>query len=185
MVILITGKTGLLGTEIKKIMPECIAPDRNTLDITNKKEIFEFFENNEIEGIIHTAAMTSIRKCEEEKQECWKTNVESVKNLVKALHKKNSLGNFLYVSTACVFQGDEEMYDEDSIPNPVNFYGLTKLIGESIVQTLTNHLVIRTNFVSKKTWPYEKAFTDRYGTYLFAEDVAGAIKNLFLQKQRG
>ena len=76
------------------------------------------------------------------------------------------------------------MYSEKSIPNPANFYALTKLIGETIVQLLPNHLIIRTNFVARKKWPYEKAFTDRYGTYLFADDVAAGIKEIFESKQK-
>ncbi|MGC1709148.1 MAG: glycosyltransferase, partial [Nitrosotalea sp.] len=38
------------------------------------------------------------------------------------------------------------------------------------VNRLRDYLIIRTNFVSKKKWPYSKAFVDRFGTYLFAED---------------
>lgn len=185
MVILLTGGTGLLGEEIKKLMPKCVAPSHDSLDVTNKNSVLEYFRKNDIESVIHTAALTSIRNCEERKSDAWNTNVEGTKNLVYALYNKNNSGHFLYVSTACVFQGDEEMYNEDSIPNPVNFYGLTKLVGESIVQTLSNHLVIRTNFVGKKVWPYEKAFTDRFGTYLFADDVANIIKELLDSNKKG
>jgi dTDP-4-dehydrorhamnose reductase len=77
------------------------------------------------------------------------------------------------------------MYSETSLPNPANFYSLTKLIGETIVKSLSNHLIIRTNFIGKKKWPYEKAFTDRFGTYLFADDVAIGIKEIHESKQKG
>ena len=102
-----------------------------------------------------------------------------------ALSIYNPNTNLIYVSTACVFKGDEKMYSEKSLPNPANFYSLTKLIGETIVQSLSNHLIIRTNFVAKKKWPYEKAFTDRFGTYLFADDVAIGIKEIYESKQKG
>jgi|SaaInlStandDraft_6_1057023.scaffolds.fasta_scaffold20702_1 dTDP-4-dehydrorhamnose reductase len=185
LTILLTGGSGLLGKKIKEIMPECLAPSHDSLDITDKKSILEYFAKNNITDIIHTAALTSIRKCDENKQDAWNVNVKGTKNIVQALQENNISGYFLYVSTACIFQGDEKMYNEDSIPNPVNFYGLTKLIGESIVQTLSNHLVIRTNFVGKEIWPYERAFTDRFGTYLFADDIAHIMKNLVNENKNG
>jgi len=46
-------------------------------------------------------------------------------------------------------------------------------------------LIARTNFVARERWPYPKAFTDRYGTYLFASDVASAVKFIVQQKLTG
>lgn len=64
------------------------------------------------------------------------------------------------------------MYDEDSLPNPKHYYGLTKLLAEEIVKSYNAEhfktIVTRTNFTTMP-WEYPKAFTDRYGTYLFAE----------------
>jgi dTDP-4-dehydrorhamnose reductase len=47
------------------------------------------------------------------------------------------------------------------------------------------YLIIRGNFVSREKWPYPKAFTDRYGTYLFAEDVAKGIKDVLDERLTG
>lgn len=184
MNILLTGTTGILGKEIKKIFPDCIAPTHEQLDIQNKDEVFDFIKENKIDAIIHTAAITSIRRCEDDKKLAWRINIEGTRNLVNALEQIDG-GYFVYVSTACVFRGDEEMYSEDSIPHPINFYGFTKVVGESIVQSFSNFLVIRTNFTGKKEWPYEKAFTDRFGTYLFANDVAIGIKEMFESQKNG
>ena len=71
------------------------------------------------------------------------------------------------------------MYKESSVPYPENFYALTKLIGEQFVKNLKNNIIIRTNFKGKQKWMYPKAFTDRFGTYLFAENVASGIKEIF------
>jgi len=70
------------------------------------------------------------------------------------------------------------MYKESSIPYPENFYSLTKLLGEHEVSKLNDYLIIRTNFIGKQKWPYPKAFVDRFGTYLFADDVAMGIKEV-------
>ena len=77
------------------------------------------------------------------------------------------------------------MYTETSIPYPENFYSLTKLLGEFEVNRLSNATIIRTNFVPKKPWLYEKAFTDRFGTYLFADQVANGINDVIKEKITG
>jgi len=77
------------------------------------------------------------------------------------------------------------MYTEKSIPYPENFYSLTKLLGEFEVNRLPNATIIRTNFVPKKPWPYEKAFTDRFGTYLFVDQVANGINDTIKEKLTG
>ena len=101
------------------------------------------------------------------------------KNLVDATTEFRSNSKFIYVSTACVFDGHAGMYKESSIPHPKNFYALTKLIGEQFIKNLKNHIIIRTNFKGKQKWMYTKAFTDRFGTYLFAENVASGIREIF------
>ena len=176
---LITGGSGILGTELKKLFPNSLFPSHSDLDITNNEMVFDYFSKNEFDLIIHTAAMTSVRQCESEKKSCWNTNVVGTKNLVDATTEFRSNSKFIYVSTACVFDGHTGMYKESSVPYPENFYALTKLIGEQFVKNLKNHIIIRTNFVGKQKWMYPKAFTDRFGTYLFAENVASGIREIF------
>jgi dTDP-4-dehydrorhamnose reductase len=176
---LITGGSGILGTELKKFFPNSLFPSHSVLDITNHEMVFDYFSKNEFDSIIHTAAMTSIRQCESEKKLSWDTNVVGTKNLVDATTEFRPNSKFIYLSTACVFDGHDGMYKESSIPSPENFYALTKLIGEQQIKNLKNYLIIRTNFVGKQKWMYPKAFTDRFGTYLFAENVASGIKEIF------
>ncbi len=175
MVVLLTGGSGALGSELKKHYPDSLSPTRKELDITNKKIVLEFFKQNKIDLVIHTAALTSVRKCEEEREPAWKTNVDGTRNLVDAVRNSANSVQFIYISTACVFDGHTGMYKESSLPYPENFYALTKLLGEYEVSKLQDYLIIRTNFAAKKKWPYPKAFVDRFGTYLFAEDVAKGI----------
>ena len=58
-------------------------------------------------------------------------------------------------------------------------------MGEIEVKKSDNFLIIRTNFVPKKHWAYPKAFTDRFGTYLFAENVAEGIDDILMKKYDG
>ena len=182
---LITGGSGILGTELKKFFLDSLFPSHSELDITNHEMVFDYFSKNEFDSIIHTAAMTSVRQCESEKKLSWDTNVIGTKNLVDAAIKFNPNSKFSYVSTACVFDGHVGMYKESSIPYPENFYALTKLIGEQFVKNLKNHIIIRTNFKGKQKWPYPKAFTDRFGTYLFADQVALGINDIIKENIQG
>jgi dTDP-4-dehydrorhamnose reductase len=185
MTLLLTGGSGLLGQKLKDFLPDSLSPTHETLDITDKNLVSNYIQENNINKIIHTAAITSIRVCDDDKSLAWSVNVEGTQNLLYALKGHTKNGYFVYVSTPCVFRGDENMYDEQSIPDPVNFYGFTKSVGENIVKTCSNSLIVRTNFVAKKSWPYEKAFTDRFGNYLFSDDVAQILSQLFSSQETG
>ena len=179
MTILITGVTGELGSKLKNIFPDSISPSHQDFDICDLTAVKNIFNNQKIDLVIHTAAFTSVRGCEENQLQAFQTNVQGTKNLVDGFKNSNSSGRFVYVSTACVFDGHDSMYDETSIPYPENFYSLTKLLGEYVVNQFDNSLIIRTNFVGRKKWPYPKAFTDRFGTYLFSDQVAQGIFDVF------
>ena len=185
MTILITGGTGVLGSELKNFFPDAIFPEHEIFDISNSKSVEELFNKEKIDLIIHTAAFTTVRGCEEKKQHAMDVNVIGTKNLVEGLLKSNPLGKFVYISTACIFDGHSGMYTENSIPYPENFYSLTKLLGEYEIGKLKNSLIIRTNFVARKKWPYPKAFIDRFGTYLFSDQVAFGINDVIQNNLKG
>ncbi len=185
MVTLITGSEGRLGTELKKVFPVALVPTLNELNITDRDSVFKYIEKNKPDIIIHAAAMTSAEGCKKNPEKAWQTNVEGTRTLLKSLKKINPDGYFIYISTAGVFKCDRGNYGEDDCPNPVNFYCLTKLCGEVVVQDFDNTLIVRTNFVPKGKWPHGKAFIDRFGTYLYTDDVAGAIKDVVVHKLTG
>lgn len=184
---LITGGTGKLGEELQKAFEEALFPTRKELDITQNGHVAVYLKKIHPKLLIHCAAITDIRWCEKNKKQSWITNVEGTKNLVRSSLTLKRQPYFVFISTACVFDGDSSFYTEEDLPYPKNFYSLTKLIGETIVKEsgLENWLIIRTNFVPKSPWPYPYAFTDRFGTYLFADDVAQIIKELIGEKMTG
>ncbi len=182
---MITGATGALGSDLKKLFPDAISPTHQELDICDIATLKNFFNNTKIDMIIHTAALTTVRGCEENPSLAMKINVQGTKNLIEAFTNSNPSGKFVYISTACVFDGNSSMYTETSIPYPENFYSLTKLLGEYTVNKYKNSLIIRTNFVGRKKWPYPKAFTDRFGTYLFADQAAHGIYDVIKEKLTG
>jgi dTDP-4-dehydrorhamnose reductase len=178
---LITGGSGKLGKELMKVFPEALHPTRQELDIQLKDQIEKYISENKPEIIIHAAALTDVCLCEENKMEAFEVNVVGTRNLVNACENLDSKCYFVFISTACVFYGDKGNYVETDMPNPKNWYAFTKLRAEdSVKYSGLKHLIVRTNFVarSKSKWPFPAVFTDRYGTYLYADQVAKAIKRL-------
>jgi dTDP-4-dehydrorhamnose reductase len=183
--LLITGGTGRLGRELGKVFPDAVRPPRRELDLQLPETVDGCLRALRPSTVIHAAAYTDVRGAERERATCWDTNVRGTERLVEALRRVNPSCYFVYVSTACVFFGDGGPYTEDDVPRPKNFYGLTKLVGEAIAGRLSASLVVRTNFVAREPWPYPRAFVDRYGTYLFADDVARALRDLMERRLTG
>jgi len=185
--ILLTGGSGKLGTAISKVFPRSSRPLRRELDVTDDAGVEKYFSSFRPSIVIHAAAMTSIRYCEENPSEAWRTNVEGTSNIIRACEKLPRRPYLVYISTACVFRGDRGNYLETDTPYPKNFYALTKLIAEQLVleSHLSKNLVVRTNFVAREKWPYARAFSDRYGTYLFADDVAEALREVITSRTTG
>ncbi len=186
--IVITGGNGILGSACKKIMPNALFPTRNELDVKDSDSIEKYFSQHVVETVIHLAALTGIPACEQNREEAYDINVRGTRRIIET-SKKYGVKHFIYLSTACVFPGTDEdlMYDEDMIPYPKNFYALTKLMAEEITKSYNSEsflaTVTRTNF-SSMPWPYPKAFTDRFGTYLFAEGVANGLKDVALKRPK-
>lgn len=183
---LITGGNGILGKALDDTLyKECYCLTKAQFNVLDFTQMFNFLNNHhgEIKYVIHCAAITSIVTCEENKKLAYDINVLGIQNLLTAINSINEIYNekikLIHVSTGCVFSGEEGNYDESSLPYPKNYYGLTKLIAEELVRySKVDSVIFRTNFVERGKWKHEKAFSDRYGTYLYADQVAQRIIDL-------
>ena len=186
MKILITGASGALGESLRKQFRNSYRPSHRDMDITNPDSVNKAILKYKPNVLIHAAALVGIRECEENKQKAWLTNVEGTQNIVNSLKKLKNNCYLVYMSTACVFAGEhEKYYTEYDVPAPKNYYSLTKLCGELATRQYENACIIRTNFVPKEQWKYPKAFVDRFGTYLFADDAAKGIYEVIPKKEKG
>jgi len=167
-----------------KVFPDCLHPSRTELDVTNRELVTQYMRLHKPDTVVHSAALTGIRQCEDNREMAWKTNVDGTRNLLQACLQFKPDCYFVHISTACVFYGDRGDYTEEDMPYPKNFYSLTKLVSEFVVSESgsSNWLIIRTNFVPRSRWPYPKAFKDRFGTYLFADDLARAISEVLSRR---
>jgi len=153
--LLVTGSSGLLGHIIVNLVKNdyMVVPLYNTkplhsnalkLDITNLTEVSNLFYKLKPSAVIHTASETNVDKCETEKEHAWKTNVEGTRNIALACGKVGA--KLVYISTDYVFDGEKGNYTEQDIPNPINYYGVTKLEGENqVIQNCKNYAILRTS----------------------------------------
>ena len=149
--ILVTGANGQLGFAIVTIFKQhnidVIGTDRYMMDIINQNQVFEVVKQIKPQLIIHCAAYTAVDMAEEDKVSCYKVNVEGTRNL--ALIAKELKIEFIYFSTDYVFDGAKpEPYEVSDFPNPINYYGLTKYLGEEIIKSLLkNYYIFRISWV--------------------------------------
>jgi len=157
--LLITGASGLLGSKlcelaIRKNHEVYAAYNQHTplhgtpiqFDISDKKTVEKIFDKVKPEAVVHAAALTNVDKCELEKELAWKINTEGTKNIAKLCKKHQAF--VTYISTDYVFNGEKGMYEENDEPDPVNYYGLTKLKGEESIKNLTDeHCIARASVI--------------------------------------
>jgi dTDP-4-dehydrorhamnose reductase len=118
--------------------------DYKKLDITHKNQVREIILNFFPDYIINTAAFTNVDKSETEKETAWKINVNGVENL--AMYSWTIDAHLIHVSTDYIFDGKSGPYKEDDKPNPISYYGRTKLAAENSIRTSgVRFTIIRTN----------------------------------------
>ena len=159
--VLVTGSNGLLGQKIVELLSRSnnynllltsrqeqsvfqdeVLPYRQ-LDVSDKQEVRKVVDEIEPDVIINTAAMTNVDKCETDREAAWRANVVSVENLVQAA--KLSGSHLIHISTDYVFDGKNGPYNEIDRPNPVSYYGRTKLASENVIRTSgVSNTIIRT-----------------------------------------
>ncbi len=147
--ILVTGSNGLLGQKLSdklynhptiKLIATSKGENRHplqnelnyhSLDITNEEEVNSIVALIKPDVIIHTAAMTNVDLCEKEQENCQKLNVDAVNFITKAC--KTHHAYLVHLSTDFIFDGEKGMYLETDEPNPLSFYGQSKLDAENVI----------------------------------------------------
>jgi len=121
------------------------------LDITEYRSCEQILKFNP-DFIINAAAISDVDYCEKFKEKAYSVNVSGVKNLVKIAKKLQC--KLIQISTDGIFSGKTGSYIEDDLPNPVNYYGQTKLESENEIKKLNDYIICRTNllygYVSQK-----------------------------------
>jgi len=206
MKVLITGGSGLLGSAIsfyfkdyfdvvatytkhKIMIGSC---QSIYLDITDAKNTIDLIRKIKPDIIVHTSALVGINICEKEPELAYKINIEGTKNIVDAANTTKT--KIIYISTDYVFNGKKGSYKEEDKPDPINYYGKTKLEGEKLIDT-NNNAIVRTsiygwNIIKERksfsTWVIDElennreinVFADQFNSMLLANNCAEALREI-------
>ena len=150
MKILLIGKTGQIGGELKNLAGDLgtlIAVDRKELDLSLPESIEASILSIQPEIIINAAAYTGVDKAEEEPHLAMAVNGKGPGLLAKAAKKVGA--GLIHYSTDYVFDGcSETPYKEEDPPNPLSVYGKSKLEGEkALYKAGIPYLILRTSWV--------------------------------------
>ena len=152
MTALITGGTGQLGSELRKLLDEkqvaYVSVGSKELDITNVEAVNQLILELKPEIIYHCAAYTAVDAAEDEGKDLNQAvNVIGTENVAKAAEGVGA--TLVYISTDYVFDGmNHGEYKETDKTNPQSEYGRAKLAGEQAVQKLVSkYYIVRTSWV--------------------------------------
>ena len=151
MKILISGADGDLGKALSAYASktdEVTSLGKDKLDVTKLESCVSAALNYKPDAIINCAAETDVDWCEEAEnaETAFAVNSIGARNIAVAAEKAGA--KLVYVSTDFVFDGNTfNPYTEASEPNPVNFYGKTKLLGERYSQ-----MFCKKTFVARTSW---------------------------------
>ena len=146
--ILLTGANGQLGRALQACVPASIdlcAMDRAALDITDRQAVFEAVEALQPAWIINAAAYTDVDGAESKRDLAFRVNADGAGFLAQAAETIGA--RMVQVSTDFVFDGrTSRPYKPDDVPNPINAYGESKLMGEQRARAVLGDdvLIVRT-----------------------------------------
>ena len=152
MNIFLIGSSGFLGSNILHNCPNSISITGShfqniqnfslELDVRNKNKMKSII-TSKYDVVIHCGSLR-INKCENDPKLAYSINVDGTKNLVE-ICKQNDL-HLIYISSDAIFDGTENLNNEDTIPKPLGIFGKTKVESESIIrENLENYSILRTS----------------------------------------
>ena len=214
--ILIVGANGMLGQRVinfysKKeniellgcsIEPTPVYSDAEYIccDLTKresiKKIVFDFYPD----FIVNTAAYTNVDKSETEREQAWKLNVKGVEYLAETCRVLDA--HLVHISSDYIFDGKNGPYNEKAKPNPLGYYGRTKLASENALKISGSmNSIIRTNVLygiadsrpdfvrwvinSVRAEQKIRIVTDQFNNPTFLDDLVIAINKIIEFKKQG
>ena len=218
--VVITGSNGLLGQSLLNLLLKDkdsyqvygFSRGKNrsgredfnyiSIDITEKEELDKKLEQIQPDYIINTAAMTQVDDCETNKQACDILNVDVVKWMTRFASKSKT--HIIHLSTDFIFDGKKGYYKETDKPNPLSYYGLSKLKSEQVLKdSKINFTILRTILVYGKVFDMSRSnivlwvremleknkeitiVDDQYRMPTYVEDLAMACKIAMDKKALG
>jgi dTDP-4-dehydrorhamnose reductase len=218
--VVVTGSNGLLGQslinlllkekEVYKVFGLSRGDNRSGrddfsyvyIDITNEKKIKKILLETEPNVIINTAAMTQVDDCEGDREACDLLNVSVVEWLGEISEKIEA--HLIHLSTDFIFDGIKGNYKETDVPNPLSYYGVSKLKSEEVlINSKISYTILRTILVFGKVYDMSRSnivlwvksmlekgkeitiVDDQFRSPTYVEDLALACKIAMDKKAKG
>ena len=153
--IAITGCGGMLGESVATIFRDRATVrasdiDLNEswldrLDVSSSVHVQRYLNAVDPDYIIHLAALTDMEFCEMHPGEAYATNTGGVENVARYAGSRDI--PLVYISTAGIFDGKKDSYDEVDVPNPLSVYAASKYAGELLARTVPKSIVIRAGWM--------------------------------------
>ncbi|MBC7947996.1 MAG: SDR family oxidoreductase [Chitinophagaceae bacterium] len=172
-----------------------------SMDFTDPFSVHDAMTTHAPDVVVHAGAMSKPDECEQNQWRAYITNVEATVTMLVNAEEHRCF--FVFISTDFVFDGEKGMYSEDDSPNPVNFYGKTKLEAEEAVfEYEYDWAIVRTVLVYGKpqsgrsnilTMVREKldmgesyrVVDDQVRTPTYVEDLASGIVSIIEKRAKG
>jgi nucleoside-diphosphate-sugar epimerase len=136
MNIAITGATGVLGNILYQTLRKSETYNISVFsgDITLQKDVNEWLSGINPDFLFHFAALVPVDQVNKDPFRAYEVNVGGTINLLSALKSKSKKPWLFYASTSHVYKSSHEPLHENSVEDPINLYGTTKLVAEKICE---------------------------------------------------
>jgi dTDP-4-dehydrorhamnose reductase len=206
-----TGLSGVVGSRVVELLKDRFDFIDFSLDsgvdLLNKDSLINAFSKNlDVDVVLHLAAFTDTNAAWEQRGDkngiCYRLNVGGTQNILDLCREHNK--HLIYISTDFVFDGLKNTpYTEEDAPNPIEWYGETKYLGEKLILDSKHNASIvritypyRANFNQKPDIVHKvltklqngetlKMFSDQICTYTFIDDIAQGIGKIIDNKNQG
>jgi dTDP-4-dehydrorhamnose reductase len=152
MKILITGSTGILGSECRSVLGKeyvVVAPDKKEMDIVSWDSVIDMFQQSSPDVVLNCVGFTDVDACEKEEFIVRKINIEGPRNLAQCSARFEC--KLIHISSDYVFDGQKPVpqpYFEDDPIHPLSAYGISKTESETAVrENSPNYMILRTSWL--------------------------------------
>jgi len=163
----VTGGMGFLGSNIIKVAqerhqknvfasvfrnkPQAAQFEYGVVDLCDRAQVLDSVKSVKPEAIIHTAILNDFSKIYADRHAGWQSYIDATRYLIEAAQQVGA--KMILVSTDWVFDGTQVFADEATPPNPINYYGVLKAIGENMLTSIyDNTAVARVSGVYGTHW---------------------------------
>jgi len=188
--IIVIGGSGDLGQSlIPKLVSngfDCISisrkSNRNKLvknvkcDITNFRKLNLIINKFKPDIIIHLAGLTGNIACETNPKKAFLANVFGTLNILKSSIKLKP--KIIFISTGEIYGKTKNRVKENVLPNPVNIYGITKMLAENLILNYSTNYKTPA-IILRFSYCYDENFTNRGFSLMFKKAISGEKIQVF------